>query len=196
MRDLTQSCSVTVTGHFLQARATLIVQGALKVTLTPALARYGHSKPQKCHGTQRVKVPLGEPTGTYSTSHHLLRLSPVPGAHLDLQKRLWVPQESHLGTPCSCQPSLSHLRCTSTEGLCCQLLGCFRKSRAVLALQAGRRTLEVQITIPLCFCFLADFAPPIQTANSQGSLICLRSNQYHRFPSPAVTVTRARRCQG
>lgn len=112
VRDLTQSCSVTVTGHFLQARATLIVQAALKVTLTPALARYGHSKPQIRHGTQRVKVPLGEPTGTYSTSHHLLRLSPVPGAHLDVAETPvgapGVPPGDSLLLPALSFPSSMH----------------------------------------------------------------------------------------
>lgn len=103
--ELTQTCSMTVTGHFLQARATLIVKVALKVTLKPAVATYIHSKHQICHVTHKIKVSLGLvnlPAHIYQ-----LPLFPMPGAHLDMQKCLWVPQEPHLQSPCSCWSSLS-----------------------------------------------------------------------------------------
>lgn len=106
--ELTQTCGLTVTGHFLLAGATLRVKVALKATLNPAVARYIHSKPQIYHGTLRIKISLG----WVNLSAHIYQLSLAetlpqawsPPEHLEIPV---ATQEPHLQSPCSCWSSLS-----------------------------------------------------------------------------------------
>lgn len=106
--DLTQTWSMTVTGHVLQASATLIVKVALKVTLNPALAKYIHSKPQICHGTYRIKFTLGLlnlPAHIYQLSlAETLPCACSPPGHAEMP--VGAP-EAHLQSPRSCWSSLS-----------------------------------------------------------------------------------------
>lgn len=166
VRELTQSCSLTVTGHFLQARATPINKVALKVTVKPAVARYIHSKPQICHSTHRIKASLG-----------LVNL-PVHTYQLSLAETLphaWSPAghaETPVGAPGAPSPESllllvlpfpllkarpaprgTTLPAPALTGFAAQPRGCSRHARALHALQAGRWRVKAQRTGAPCFRF-------------------------------------------
>lgn len=122
---------LTVPGHILRDRATLVIRAALKATLKPdrsTIATYGAWHPGLSHGME-FPVVFGEPTGMYLPAITCWDSPPCLEPTC-----LWVPQKLHPQNPHPGHPYLSLSprpdRCLtgqsfvpSPDGLCCPSLG-------------------------------------------------------------------------